>query len=79
VAPAEAVSHIDETTYVKTIPDTEVSYKIYFRNYSLEQGRIGLLFSVDLILKNDKGFVFDRWPLKFIVPSLPGDEGVMEE
>jgi hypothetical protein len=79
VAPSEAVSHIDETTYVKTIPDTEVSYRIYFRNYTLAQDRIGRLFSVDLILKNDRGLVFDVWPLKFIVPSLPGDEGVMEE
>ncbi|MFH1438426.1 MAG: hypothetical protein ABIJ56_22145 [Pseudomonadota bacterium] len=77
IAPEEAVSHIDSTTYVRTIPDTEVSYKVYFRNYRLEQGEKGYIFDVTLKLKNQLGYVFAAWPVKIIVPCEPGD--VVEE
>lgn len=79
VSPTEAVSHVDDITYVRTIPNTEVSYKIYFRNYSLQQGLIGFMFAINLVLKNELGYTYKVWPVKLIVPCLPGDEAVEEE
>jgi hypothetical protein len=73
VSPSEAVSHVEDVTYFRTIPDTEVSYRIYFRNYSLEQQSTGYVFEVNLVLENQLGYIFKTWPVKLIVPCQPGD------
>jgi len=78
VAPSEAVSHIDGITYVRTIPGTEVSYKVYFRNYSLEQGLEGFVFDVKIKIVNDEKYIFNEWKIKIIVPCIAGDSQTIE-
>jgi hypothetical protein len=79
VSPEEAVSHIDGLTFVRTVPDTEVSYRVYFRNSNLETDAVGYVFGVDLVLKNASGYVFKIWPVKLIVPCRAGDESVEQD
>ncbi len=72
-SPSEACDGIDYGKFLGCVPGTTIAFKIYYRNYSVEQETMGRVFGAAIDLEGTDGYVFARIPLSFVVPALDGD------
>jgi hypothetical protein len=73
ISPFEACRGMESRSFLDCVPDTQVAYQAYYRNYVLEQDVNGRAFGVTLELVAEDGFLFESIPVRFIVPAVNGD------
>ena len=73
ISPLEACDGMDSRTFQGCVPGTEIAYDVYYRNYAQEQTTSGAIYGVMLELTGEDGYLFERLPVRFIVPALNGD------
>jgi hypothetical protein len=73
IAPLEACDGMEMRTFQDCVPGTQIAYQVYYRNYAQEQTTSGAIYGVTLELIGEDGYLFERMPVRFIVPALNGD------
>jgi hypothetical protein len=73
IAPLEACDGMEMRSFLDCVPDTEIAYEVYYRNYAQEQTTGGGIYGVTMELRGEDGYLFESFPVRFIVPALNGD------
>jgi hypothetical protein len=73
ISPFEACRGVEGRSFIECVPDTEITYQAYYRNYSVEQEVFGRVLGAVLELRAQDGYLFESTAVRFIVPALNGD------
>ncbi len=73
ISPLEACDGMEMRKFLDCVPGTEIAYQVYYRNYAQEQTTGGAIYGVTLELTGADGYLFESFPVRFIVPALNGD------
>jgi hypothetical protein len=78
ISPWEACRGVSGRSFTACVPDTEIVFTVYYRNYAIEQDIDGLILHARLELTSSDGYLFEDIPVSFVVPALSGDEELEE-